>query len=185
MSRRLRPAADLRPGVRRAGAAPHRHFRPGRGGPPRGLREQRPRSAGPALARLHSLPRVLPRRHGRRVRRGPSDRLDRAGGPPARPPPRSPRMNATSGALVFFGATGDLAYKKVIPALYAMVKHGRLEVPVVGVARSGWTLEQMRQRAVASITAHADPDAGALQRFLGLLRYVDGDYADPATFAGV
>jgi glucose-6-phosphate 1-dehydrogenase len=87
-----------------------------------------------------------------------------------------------SDALVFYGATGDLAYKKVFPALQAMVKRGHLNVPVVGVARNGWNLEQLRARAKDSVEKHGGMDRAAFDKLSGLLRYVDGDYADPATF---
>ena len=88
-----------------------------------------------------------------------------------------------SDAFVFFGATGDLAYKKIFPALQALVRHGRLTVPIVGVAKAGWTLEQLRARARASLDEHGggvrDDD---FARLVDVLRYVDGDYRDPATF---
>lgn len=87
-----------------------------------------------------------------------------------------------SDALVFFGATGDLAYKKIFPALQAMVKRGRLDVPVVGVAKAGWNLEQLRERAHDSVEKHGGIDAAAFNKLCGLLRYVDGDYSDPLTF---
>ena len=87
-----------------------------------------------------------------------------------------------SDALVFFGATGDLAYKKIFPALQAMVKRGRLNTPVVGVAKSGWNLDQLRTRARDSIEKHGGVDTAAFGQLSGLLRYVDGDYQDPATF---
>jgi len=87
-----------------------------------------------------------------------------------------------SDALVFFGATGDLAYKKVIPALQRMVQHGRLVVPVIGVAKAGWTLEQFRERVRDSLASHGVLDGAAWAKLSGLLRYVDGDYSDPATF---
>jgi glucose-6-phosphate 1-dehydrogenase len=86
-------------------------------------------------------------------------------------------------ALVFFGATGDLAYKKVFPALQAMVKRGLLEVPIIGVAKSGWGLEQLKERARDSIRKHGSFDESAFQKLTQLLRYVDGDYADASTFA--
>ena len=85
-------------------------------------------------------------------------------------------------ALVFFGATGDLAYKKIFPALQAMVKRGQLNVPVIGVARSGWSLDQLKARAKESIDKHGGLDAAAFEKLSGLLRYVGGDYNDPATF---
>jgi len=87
-----------------------------------------------------------------------------------------------SDALVFFGATGDLAYKKIFPALQAMLKRGHLDVPIIGVAKAGWNLEQLRARAHDSLEKHGGVDAAAFNKLSGLLRYVDGDYADPATF---
>src|SRR5499425_2065893 len=87
-----------------------------------------------------------------------------------------------SDALVFFGATGDLAYKKIFPALEAMVKRGHLNVPVVGVAKAGWNLDQLRARAQDSLEKHGGVDPAAFEKLCGLLRYVDGDYQDPATF---
>jgi len=85
-------------------------------------------------------------------------------------------------ALVFFGATGDLAYKKIFPALQAMVKRGTLDIPVIGVAKSGWTLEQLRGRMRESLQSHGGIDAAASAKLSALLRYVDGDYADVSTF---
>jgi len=93
--------------------------------------------------------------------------------------------NIHSDALVFFGATGDLAYKKIFPALQAMIKRGHLDVPVIGVAKAGWNLEQLRARAKDSLEKHGGLDAAAWQKLCTLLRYVDGDYADPATFQAV
>ncbi len=90
-----------------------------------------------------------------------------------------------SDALVFFGATGDLASKKIFPALQAMVRHGHLDVPVIGVARSDWTDEQLRARAHESIEAHGSLDPAAFDKLASLLRYVGGDYADASTFAGL
>src|SRR5450756_1994085 len=87
-----------------------------------------------------------------------------------------------SDALVFFGATGDLAYKKIFPALQAMVKRGNLNVPVVGVAKAGWNLDQLRARAKDSLEKHGGVDPAAFEKLSGMLRYVDGDYQDPATF---
>src|SRR6478672_4591808 len=87
-----------------------------------------------------------------------------------------------SDALVFFGATGDLAYKKIFPSLQAMVKHGRLDVPVIGVAKAGWSLDQLKARARDSVEKHGGVDPVALEKLLALLRYVDGDYNDPSTF---
>src|SRR5262245_14519353 len=88
-------------------------------------------------------------------------------------------------ALVFFGATGDLAYKKIFPALQAMARRGHLSVPVVGVAKAGWNLDQLRTRAKASVEAHGGRDPVAFDELCRRLRYVDGDYADPATFAAL
>jgi glucose-6-phosphate 1-dehydrogenase len=90
-----------------------------------------------------------------------------------------------SDALVFYGATGDLAYKKIFPALQAMAKRGHLTVPVVGVARAGWTLDQLKARARDSVEKHGGLDPAAFARLSELLRYVDGDYQDPATFAAL
>ncbi|HTY99069.1 MAG TPA: glucose-6-phosphate dehydrogenase [Rhodocyclaceae bacterium] len=90
-------------------------------------------------------------------------------------------MNAAD-ALVFYGATGDLAHKKIFPALQAMAKRGRLQVPVIGVARGGWSLDQLRQRARDSLERHGGVDAAAFDRLCRLLRFVGGDYGDPATF---
>jgi glucose-6-phosphate 1-dehydrogenase len=90
-----------------------------------------------------------------------------------------------SDALVFFGATGDLAYKKIFPALQSMVKRGHLNVPVIGVAKAGWNLDQLRERAHDSLEKHAGVDSAAFEKLTSLLRYVDGDYQDPATFAAL
>jgi len=92
-------------------------------------------------------------------------------------------MNATySDALVFFGATGDLAYKKIFPALQAMVKRGHLDVPVIGVAKAGWNLDQLKARAKDSVEKHGGLDPEAFEKLTKLLHYVDGDYNDAATF---
>ncbi len=87
-----------------------------------------------------------------------------------------------SDALVFFGATGDLAFKKIFPALQAMVKRGHLDVPVIGVGRSAWTANQLRARARESLEKHGGVDPAACEKLCGLLRYVRVDYADPTTF---
>jgi len=87
-----------------------------------------------------------------------------------------------SDALVFFGATGDLAYKKIFPALQAMARRGTLNVPVIGVAKAGWTLDQLRARARDSVEKYGGLDRAAFETLSGLLQYVDGDYQDPATF---
>ena len=90
-----------------------------------------------------------------------------------------------SDAFVFFGATGDLAYKKIFPALQAMAKRGHLTVPIIGVAKAGWTLDQLRARARDSVEHHGGLDAAAFSILSGLLRYVDGDYRDAATFTAI
>jgi len=91
-----------------------------------------------------------------------------------------------SDALVFFGATGDLAYKKIFPALQSMIKRGHLNVPVIGVAKAGWNLEQFRARAHDSLEKHGGGvDAAAFEKLNSLLHYVDGDYQDPATFQAI
>lgn len=87
-----------------------------------------------------------------------------------------------SDSLVFFGATGDLAYKKIFPALQAMIKRGHLNVPVIGVAKAGWNLDQLKARAKDSLEKHGGLDPDAFKRMCQLLRYVDGDYNDAATF---
>src|SRR5271165_5161446 len=96
--------------------------------------------------------------------------------------PKIMMNSAQSDAFVFFGATGDLAYKKIFPALQAMVKRGRLNVPVIGVAKAGWNLDQLRARAHDSLEKHGGVDAAAFQQLSSLLRYVDGDYNDPETY---
>ena len=85
-------------------------------------------------------------------------------------------------ALVFFGATGDLAYKKIFPALQGLIKRGRLDFPVIGVAKEAWTLEQFRARARDSLEKHGGVDIAACEKLGSLLHYVSGDYADPETF---
>ncbi len=90
-----------------------------------------------------------------------------------------------SDALVFLGATGDLAYKKIFPALQAMVKRGHLNLPVIGVAKAGWNLDQLKERARDSLEKHGGIDGPAFEKLAGLLRYVDGDYNDPETFRAV
>jgi glucose-6-phosphate 1-dehydrogenase len=85
-------------------------------------------------------------------------------------------------AFVFFGATGDLAYKKIFPALQALIKAGRLDVPVVGVARAGWGLPKLLERARASLADHGGVDEAAFAKLTKQMRYVDGDYHERATF---
>src|SRR5262245_38552139 len=94
----------------------------------------------------------------------------------------SPRQEA----LVLFGATGDLAYKKIFPALQSMIRRGQLDVPVIGVAKAGWTLEQLRARAQESLERHGDAaDRESSARLARLLLYIDGDYEDPRTFTAL
>jgi glucose-6-phosphate 1-dehydrogenase len=90
-----------------------------------------------------------------------------------------------SDALVFFGATGDLANKQIFPSLQKMAKHGKLAGPVIGVAKAGWNLDQLRQRAKDSVTQHGGLDPVGFPILLEKLRYVDGDYNDAQTFANV
>ena len=85
-----------------------------------------------------------------------------------------------SDALVFFGATGDLAHKKIYPALQALARDGELDMPVIGVARAGWTVDQLRAHVRDSLGDSVDE--AAFQRLSANLRYIDGDYKDPATF---
>jgi glucose-6-phosphate 1-dehydrogenase len=103
------------------------------------------------------------------------------------PPNEEHRMNVPhSNALVFFGATGDLAYKKIFPSLQAMIKRGHLNVPVIGVAKAGWDVDQLRARARDSVEKHGGGvDPAAFEKLCGLLRYVDGDYKDVATFQAI
>jgi glucose-6-phosphate 1-dehydrogenase len=91
-----------------------------------------------------------------------------------------------SDALVFFGATGDLAYKKIFPALHAMARRGHLDMPVIGVARAGWTLERLRARARESIERHGGGiDEAAFTTLSARLRLVGGNYEDTATFTAL
>src|SRR5207245_161695 len=92
-----------------------------------------------------------------------------------------------SDALVFFGATGDLAYKKIFPALYAMTKRGHLGIPVIGVASSSWSVDDLRKRAHDSIEEHGGgiDDKDAFETLGQAMRYVDGDYRDPETFKSI
>src|SRR6201986_1358892 len=89
-------------------------------------------------------------------------------------------------ALVIFGATGDLAKLETFPALVGLVDRGTLDVPVIGVAKSGWGIEQFRDYAAASLRLNGmDPDAPAAAKLLGLLRYVDGDLGDENTYSAM
>ncbi len=93
-----------------------------------------------------------------------------------------PTAPQKSDALVFFGATGDLAYKKIFPALQTLIQHGHLDAPVVGVAKAGWNLEQLKARAKDSLVKHGGLDEAAFAKLVERLRYVDGDYNDESTF---
>src|SRR5580704_9679302 len=90
--------------------------------------------------------------------------------------------DSSSDALVFFGATGDLAYKQIFPALQALVKRHNLDVPIIGVAKAGWNLDQLKARARASISADGSFDEAAFAKLSSLLQYVDGDYKDASTY---
>ena len=93
--------------------------------------------------------------------------------------------NFQSDALVFFGATGDLAYKQIFPAIQRLIRDEGLNVPIIGVAKSGWNLDQLKARARDSLEHHGGIDQAAFKKMNELLRYVDGDYADIATFTQV
>jgi glucose-6-phosphate 1-dehydrogenase len=95
----------------------------------------------------------------------------------------SPQVKGKSDALVFFGATGDLAYKQIFPALFGLVRDEGLTVPIIGVAKAGWTLDQLKERAKESVAAHGgNTKSESFVQLLSQLRYVDGDYNDLATF---
>ncbi|HET9121931.1 MAG TPA: glucose-6-phosphate dehydrogenase, partial [Acidiferrobacteraceae bacterium] len=89
---------------------------------------------------------------------------------------------APADALVFFGATGDLAYKQIFPALAALIRRQHLSIPIIGVARAPWTTDQLRERAAASLADHGIKDPSDVARLAACLQYVGGDYADPATY---
>jgi glucose-6-phosphate 1-dehydrogenase len=92
--------------------------------------------------------------------------------------------NEASDALIFFGATGDLAYKQIFPALYRLVRDEGLATPIIGVAKRGWNLDQLKDRAADSVKEHGgDINCDAFKQLLSQLRYVDGDYNDPKVFA--
>jgi glucose-6-phosphate 1-dehydrogenase len=90
-----------------------------------------------------------------------------------------------SDALVFLGATGDLAYKQIFPALQGLIRDEGFNLPVIGVAKAGWTLDQLKARAKDSLEKHGGLDEQAFEKLVGLLHYVDGDYNDPETFVQV
>jgi glucose-6-phosphate 1-dehydrogenase len=98
------------------------------------------------------------------------------------PTPAGNAAHVPSDALVFFGATGDLAFKQIFPSLQALAKRGHLEIPVIGVAKDDWSLDQLRDRARKSLEAHGGVDEDAFKTLAERLQYVGGDYADPATF---
>ena len=91
----------------------------------------------------------------------------------------------SSDAFVFFGATGDLAYKKIFPALQAMIRHGELDMPIIGIARAGWSLDRLRARARDSLQNNGGVDEAAFAKLAAQMRYVDGDYTEPATYERV
>ena len=93
-----------------------------------------------------------------------------------------PASPSTNDALVLFGATGDLAFRKIYPALHALVRRGRLDVPVVAVARGGGSVDRIRELVRAELARQRRGDAPAIARLCELLRYVEGDYRDPSTF---
>jgi glucose-6-phosphate 1-dehydrogenase len=88
----------------------------------------------------------------------------------------------TSDAFVFFGATGDLAYKKIFPALQALIRLGEMNMPIIGMARAGWTLDRLRERARDSLKHNGDLDGAAFAKLSAQMQYIDGDYNDPATY---
>jgi glucose-6-phosphate 1-dehydrogenase len=94
-------------------------------------------------------------------------------------------MQPVSDALVFFGATGDLAYKQIFPSLQRLAKRDKLKGPVIGVAKSGWTLNDLKDRARKSLETHGGIDPDSFDKLMARLRYVDGDYGDIATFQQV
>ena len=100
--------------------------------------------------------------------------------------PSPGRKNNPSDALVLFGATDDLAYKKIFPALHSMIRRGVLNVPIIGVAQAGWTIDQLRDRVKASLAEHGGVvNQGVFERMVELLQYIDGDYNDPAVFTQI
>ncbi|HEV3208992.1 MAG TPA: glucose-6-phosphate dehydrogenase [Chthoniobacterales bacterium] len=90
--------------------------------------------------------------------------------------------NLSSDAIVFFGASGDLAYKQIFPSLLRLVRDEGIRVPIIGVAKSGWNLQKFKERAKDSLEKHGGADADSLQTLTNLLHYVDGDYVDGETF---
>jgi len=90
-----------------------------------------------------------------------------------------------SDALVVFGVTGDLAFKQIFPALQGLIRDDGLDVPIIGMAREGWSLDRLKARAKESLDAHGGADPAAFAKMMELLHFVDGDYREPATFAGL
>ena len=88
----------------------------------------------------------------------------------------------SSDAFVFFGATGDLAYKQIFPALQALIRDGQLDMPIIGMARADWTLDRLRDRARESVEQNGGLDAGAFAKLSARLQYVEGEYQEPATY---
>src|SRR5689334_25154772 len=88
----------------------------------------------------------------------------------------------SSDAIVFFGASGDLAYKQIFPSLLRLVRDEGIRVPIIGIAKAGWDLNNFKDRAKDSLDKHGGVDPNSLQLFTSLLHYVDGDYMDEATF---
>src|SRR5450631_4447812 len=91
----------------------------------------------------------------------------------------------SSDAFVFFGATGDLAYKKIFPALQALIRRGQLDMPIIGMARAGWTLVKLRERARDSLEHNGGVDPDAFLKLPARLKYVGGDSQDPAIYEGL
>jgi len=92
------------------------------------------------------------------------------------------REAGRSDAFVFFGATGDLAYKQIFPALQQMILRDNFNLPIVGVAKSGWTIAQLQMRVRDSLAQHGGIDENGYAKLAQLLQYIDGDYQDPKTF---
>lgn len=133
---------------------------------------------------------AMTRRRRHLVASGTENRPDQAGSESVvsatqTEPVNQPHSDADSNALVIFGATGDLAYKKIFPALQALCLRGELDIPVIGMARAGWTLDRLRERVRASLDNSGAFDAQACEKLLANLRYVDGDYRDAATYQGL
>ncbi len=94
-------------------------------------------------------------------------------------------LDSASDAFVFFGATGDLAYKRIFPAIQGLIMRGHLDVPIIGVAKSGWDLQKLKERARESLEKHGGVNGEALEKLLVQLRYIDGDYREADTFSAI